>query len=46
MKKAIYYLLFFAFSTIAFTACTEEEVAPSVDLQENGGGGVQDPKGN
>ncbi len=47
MKKAIYYLLFFAFSTMAFSACTEEEVTPSTDLEssENSGIGVSDPKG-
>jgi hypothetical protein len=38
MKKFIYILLLSAFSSIAFTSCTEEEVTPSSEL-ENGGGG-------
>lgn len=28
--------------TVSFTSCTEEEVAPSTEL-ENGAGGVSDP---
>lgn len=38
MKKLFYILALFIFSTLAFTACTEEEVTPSTEL-ENGGGG-------
>lgn len=36
MKKFIYILLFALVSTISVTSCTEEEVAPSNEL-ENGG---------
>jgi hypothetical protein len=35
MKKIIYALLIAVSSSLAFTACTEEEIAPS---SENGGG--------
>lgn len=42
MKKIIYTLLI-AFSTsMAFVACTEEEVAPTTVM--NGGGQPMDPK--
>lgn len=43
MKKFVYILLLAAFSSIAFTSCTEEEVTPSTEL-ENGGGGEIAPK--
>jgi hypothetical protein len=36
MKKFIYILLFAFVSALSFSACTEEEVAPSNEL-ENGG---------
>ena len=36
MKKLIYILLFAFVSAMSFTACTEEEVTPSTEL--NGGG--------
>ena len=39
MKKVIYTLLFAFASALTFTACTEEEVAPST---ENGGTVVKD----
>lgn len=43
MKKIIYFLLFAFVSTISITACTEEEVTPSTEL--NGGGAAdKDPK--
>ncbi len=43
MKKFIYILLFTFATSIAFTACTEEEVTPSTEF--NGGGvGDKDPK--
>jgi hypothetical protein len=35
MKKIIYIILFALVSSVAITACTEEEVAPS---SSNGGG--------
>lgn len=42
MKK-VFYMLLLAFATsMAFTACTEEEVAPSTVM--NGGGQGSDPK--
>ncbi len=42
MKKLIYILLFAFVTAVSFTACTEEEVAPSTEL--NGGGNPSDPK--
>jgi hypothetical protein len=42
MKKIIYILLLSFVASLAFTACTEEEVKPSTEL--NGGGGGSDPK--
>lgn len=42
MKKIIYILLFAFVSAMSFTACTEEEVVPSTEL--NGGGAGVDPK--
>ena len=44
MKKFIYILLFAFTIAMSFTACTEEEVTPSTEL-ENGGGTGSDPKG-
>jgi hypothetical protein len=41
MKKIIYIILFALTSSLAITACTEEEVAPSTS--ENGGGSGHDP---
>jgi len=40
MKKIIYILLIFVTASVTFTACTEEEVSPSTEL--NGGGTAQD----
>ena len=40
MKKFIYTLLVAFVCAFAFTACTEEEVKPSTEL--NGGGGAID----
>jgi len=37
MKKVIYTLLFATVCALSFTACSEEEVKPSTEL-ENGGG--------
>jgi len=42
MKKIIYILLFAFTAAISITACTEEEVTPSTEL--NGGGAGIDPK--
>lgn len=44
MKKFIYTLVFACAIAMSFTACTEEEVTPTVDT-ENGGGQGLDPKG-
>lgn len=41
MKKFIYILLFTVVCAASFTACTEEEVKPSTDL-ENGGGSASE----
>jgi hypothetical protein len=38
MKKLIYILLLVSVCAVSFTSCTEEEVTPSTEL-ENGGGG-------
>ncbi len=45
MKKLIYILLFFSITATVLSSCTEEEVKPTTDLSENGGGsGVDDTK--
>lgn len=44
MKKFIYILLFVFVVSASFTACTEEEVAPSTEL-ENGGNSNTPDKG-
>jgi len=41
MKKVIYTLLFVTACFLSFTACTEEEVKPSTEL-ENGGFGTSE----
>jgi len=43
MKKLIYILLFAFVTAMSVTACTEEEVNPSTELN-GGGGGYYDPK--
>ena len=43
MKKFFYVLLFAFTIALSFTACTEEEVAPTSEL-ENGGGEAIDDK--
>jgi hypothetical protein len=44
MKKVFYTILFVAFSSIAITACTEDEVTPTAKQLSNGGGeGTSDP---
>jgi len=42
MKKLIYIVLFAFVTAMSVTACTEEEVKPSTEL--NGGGAHIDPK--
>ena len=42
MKKLIYIVLFAFVTAMSVTACTEEEVKPSTEL--NGGGNAQDPR--
>jgi hypothetical protein len=42
MKKLIYTLLIAFAASMSFTACTEEEVKPSSEL--NGGGHGSDPR--
>ncbi|MEJ1239798.1 hypothetical protein WBG78_16795 [Chryseolinea sp. T2] len=42
MKKVIYSLIIALAASMAFTACTEEEVTPSTVM--NGGGQGIDPK--
>lgn len=43
MKKLFYLLAILIASSLAFTACTEEEITPTSE-ELNGGGGVSDPK--
>ncbi len=42
MKKTIYLLLIAFATSMTVTACTEEEITPSTEM--NGGGGGLDPK--
>lgn len=42
MKKIIYILLISAFSSVVFSACTEEEVKPNSELDNGGGLGSAD----
>lgn len=44
MKNLIYILLFALISAMTITACTEEEIAPSADCNDNGGGGVSNDR--
>lgn len=49
MKKLIYILLFSCVTALSFTSCTEEEVAPTTELENGGGTGsdpIVPPKGN
>ena len=43
MKKFIYILLFTVVCAASFTACTEEEVKPTSELENGGGGAVEKP---
>jgi hypothetical protein len=42
MKKYIFILLMAVFASMSLNGCTEEEIAPSTEL--NGGGAAMDPK--
>lgn len=42
MKKVIYSILFGALVSLSISSCTEEEIKPTNEM-ENGGGGVSDP---
>lgn len=44
MKKIIYIILFAFATSFAVTSCTEEEVTPTIETS-NGGGGPMDPGG-
>ncbi len=44
MKKFMYFLLAFAAVSFVATSCAEEEIRPSTELQDNGGG-VGNPGG-
>ena len=43
MKKLLYIVLFALVCAGSFTACTEEEVTPSTELDNGGGHGSIDP---
>jgi hypothetical protein len=43
MKKLFYALMIVIGASLTITACTEEEVAPTSEM-DNGGGGAVDPK--
>ncbi|MBL7841655.1 MAG: hypothetical protein JNJ75_16040 [Cyclobacteriaceae bacterium] len=43
MKKLLYITLFALVCAGSFTACTEEEVTPTTELDNGGGGGSVDP---
>jgi hypothetical protein len=40
MKKVLYILLVLVSVSVFFSSCTEEEVAPSTELNGGGGGSV------
>ncbi|MBX2945914.1 MAG: hypothetical protein KF725_08765 [Cyclobacteriaceae bacterium] len=44
MKKLFYIFLFLSASLVSITSCSEEEIKPSTEL-ENGGGGLSTDKG-
>ena len=46
MKKFIYILLFSSVCAVSFSSCTEEEVAPSTELDNGGVAGSADKGGN
>jgi hypothetical protein len=43
MKKFIYALCVCALTSLAIAGCTEEEVKPTVESSNNGGGNTGDP---
>jgi hypothetical protein len=38
MKKFVYFLLALAAVSFVATSCTDEEIKPATELQDNGGG--------
>ncbi|HRG07913.1 MAG TPA: hypothetical protein PLJ08_05000 [Cyclobacteriaceae bacterium] len=42
MKKLIAIILFASFSAVAFTSCTDEEVAPQTETMNNGGSPIKE----
>lgn len=42
MKKLFTIILISAFSIIAFTSCTDEEVAPKTETMNNGGSPIKE----
>ena len=42
MKKLFAIILFASFSAIAFTSCTDEEVAPQKETMNNGGSPIKE----
>ncbi len=42
MKKVLAIILFATFSAMAFTSCTDEEVAPQVETYNNGGSPIKE----
>ncbi len=44
MKKFIIFILFALTLATTFTACTDEEIKPKTDLNNNPGGGASDGK--
>ena len=44
MKKILYIALIAFSASLTFVSCTEEEVTPTTQA-DNGGGGASDPKG-
>jgi len=42
MKKIIAIILFAAFSTVAFTSCTDEEIAPKKESNNQGGSPIKE----
>jgi hypothetical protein len=43
MKKLLYILALIVAVSVTMTSCTEENVAPKTEAENNGGGGSVDP---
>lgn len=43
MKKLFFILFFASVTALTFSSCTEEEIAPSSELENGGGQGSIDP---